>query len=52
MERSGAGEDTAVDTHAEESMTADWFGYGVRLPSPENNRRCGWVEGWPGQRRK
>ena len=20
----------------------------VRLPSPENNRICGWVEGWPG----
>ena len=23
-------------------------GCGVRLTSPENNRMCGWLEGWPG----
>ena len=23
---------------------------GVRLPLAQNNRGCGWVEGWPGQR--
>ena len=23
-------------------------GYWVRLTSPENNRMCGWLEGWPG----
>ena len=22
-------------------------GCGVRLTSPENNRMCGWLEGWP-----
>ena len=24
------------------------FGCGVRLPSPQNNRGCGCIEGWPG----
>ena len=42
MERAGADEDTAVDTHAEETMMVDWFGCGVRLPSLENNKMCGW----------
>ena len=45
----GAGEDAAVDAHAERSTRVRWFGCGVRLPSPQNNRGCGWVEGWPGQ---
>jgi hypothetical protein len=40
-ERPKAGEDTSVDAHAEGSTRVDWFGCGVRLPSPENNRRCG-----------
>ena len=35
MERPGAGEDTSVDAHDEGSMTVDWFGCGVRLPSPQ-----------------
>ena len=37
----GAGEDAIVDAHAEGSTWVDFFGYGVRLPSLENNRRCG-----------
>ena len=40
-ERHGAGEDMAVDAHAEGSTWVYCFGCGVRLPSPENNRRCG-----------
>ena len=48
--RRGAGEDAAVDAHAERSTRVHWFGCGVRLPSPQNIRGCGWVEGWPGQR--
>ena len=40
-ERHGAGEDTAVAAHAVESMRVDWFGCGVRLLSPQNNRGCG-----------
>ena len=39
--RRGAGEDAVVDAHAEGSTWVDCFGCGVRLPSPENNRRCG-----------
>ena len=39
--RRGAGEDAAVDAHAEGSTWVDCFDCGVRLPSPENNRRCG-----------
>ena len=31
----GAGEDTAVDAHAERSTRVHWFGCGVRLPSPQ-----------------
>ena len=27
----------------------NWFWCGVGLQSVENNRRCGGVEGWPGQ---
>ena len=33
--RHGAGEDTAVDAHAERSMRIHSFGCGVRLPSPQ-----------------
>ena len=32
--RCGAGEDAAVDAHAERSTRVHWFGYGVRLPTP------------------
>ena len=38
------------DTHAERSTRVHWFGCGVRLPSPQNSRACGWVEGCLGQR--
>ena len=31
----GAGEDAAVDAHAERSTRVHWFGCGVRLPSPQ-----------------
>ena len=40
-ERRGAGEDAAVDAHAEGSTWVDCFNCSVRLPSLENNRRCG-----------
>ena len=33
--RRGAGEDAAVDAHAERSTRVHWFGCGVRLPSPQ-----------------
>ena len=33
--RRGAGEDAAVDAHAERSMRVHWFDYGVSLPSPQ-----------------
>src|SRR3954465_6378119 len=33
--RRGAGEDAAVDAHAERSMRVHSFGCGVRLPSPQ-----------------
>ena len=39
--RHGAGEDVAVDAHMERSTRVHWLGCGVRLPSPQNNRRCG-----------
>ena len=39
--RRGAGEDAAVDARAERSTRVHWFGCGVRLPSPQNNRGCG-----------
>ena len=39
--RRGAGEDAAVVAHAERSTRVHWFGCGVRLPSPQNNRGCG-----------
>ena len=39
--RHGAREDAAVDAHAERSTSVHWFGCGVRLPSPQNNRGCG-----------
>ena len=34
-------EDAVVDAHAERSTRVHWFGCGVRLPSPQNNRGCG-----------
>ena len=33
--RRGAGEDAAVEARAERSTRVHWFGYGVRLPSPQ-----------------
>ena len=39
--RRGAGEDAAVDAHAERSTRVHWFDCGVRLPSPQNNRGSG-----------
>jgi len=33
--RRGAGEDAAVDAHAERGTRVHWFGCGVRLPSPQ-----------------
>ena len=48
--RRGAGEDAAVDSHAKRSTRVHWFSCGVRPSSPQNNRGCGSVEGWPGQR--
>ena len=48
--RRGAREDAAVEARTERSTRVHWFGCGVRLPSPQNNRGCGRVEGWPGQR--
>ena len=39
--RRGAGEDAAVDAHAEKSTSVHRFGYDVRLSSPQNNRGCG-----------
>ena len=37
----GAGEDAAVEARAERSTRVHWFGCGVRLPSPQNNRGVG-----------
>ena len=42
----GAGEDAAVEARAERSTRVHWFGCGVRLPSPQNNRGCGSVGEW------
>ena len=39
--RCGAGEDAAVEARAERSTRVHWFGCGVRLLSPQNNRGCG-----------
>ena len=39
--RRRAGEDAAVETRAGRSTRVHWFGCGVRLPSPQNNRGCG-----------
>ena len=39
--RRRAGEDAAVDAHTERSTRVHWFGCGVRLPSPQNNRGSG-----------
>ena len=36
-----AGEDTTVDAHAKRSTRVHWFGCGVRLLSPQNNRGVG-----------
>ena len=48
--RCGAREDAAIEARAERSTRVHWFGCGVRLSSPQNNRGCGCVEGWPGKR--
>ena len=39
--RRGAREDAVVEACAERSTRVQWFGCGVRLPSPRNNRGCG-----------
>ena len=39
--RRGAGEDAAVEARAERSTRVHWFGCGVRLPLPQNNRGSG-----------
>ena len=39
--RHGAGEDATVDAHVERSKRIHRFGFGVRLPLPQNNRGCG-----------
>ena len=39
--RRGAREDAAVEARAERSTRVHWFGCGVRLLSPQNNRGCG-----------
>ena len=39
--RRGAREDVVVDAHAERRTRVHCFIYGVRLPSPQNNKRCG-----------
>ena len=44
--RRGAGEDAAVDAHAERSTRVHWFGCGVRLPSPKITGGVGeWRDG-------
>ena len=48
--RRRAGEDAAVDVHVERSTRVHWFVCGVRMSPLQNNRGCGWVEGWPGRR--
>ena len=48
LERSGDGEDAAVELQTERSGKLDWFRCGVGLHSAENNRRCR-VEGWSGR---
>ena len=47
-ERHGGREDSVVVSHAEGSTTVR--GLLVHLPSPKNNSRCAWVEGWLGHR--
>ena len=44
--RRGAGEDAAVDAHAERSMRVHRFGCGVRLPSPQGLASGGNSRGW------
>ena len=39
--RRGSMEDAAVEARAKRSTRVHWFGCGVRLPSPQNNRGCG-----------
>ena len=39
--RRGAGEDAAVEARVERSTRVHWFGCGVRLSSPWNNKGCG-----------
>ena len=44
--RRGAGEDAALDAHAERSMRVHSFGCGVRLPSPQGLASGGNSRGW------
>ena len=39
--RQGAGEDAAVEARTERSTRVHWFGYGVRLPSPQGRANDG-----------
>ena len=39
--RCGAKEDAVEEARAERSTRIHWFGCGVRVPSPQNNRGCG-----------
>ena len=43
-------EDAGVESQTERCMRVNWFWCGVVRQSMEKNRRCGGVEGWPGQR--
>ena len=43
--RRGAGEDAAVDAHVERSTRVHWFGYGVRLSSPQGLASDGSIRG-------
>ena len=43
-------EDAGVESQTERCMRVNWFWCGVVRQSVEKNRRCGGVEGWPGQR--
>ena len=43
-------EDAGVESQAERCTRVNWFWCGVVRQSVKKNRRCGGVEGWPGQR--
>ena len=42
-------EDAGVESQTERCTRVNWFWCGVVRQSVEKNRRCGGVEGWPGQ---